>query len=167
MKIRVFLTSFFITLCTWGQEGCPCCTESYQAFDFWLGKWEVHLADGSPAGINQITKEQGGCMLREQWESAKGGLTGTSLNFYNKNLDQWEQIWVDSSGNVLKLKGGRVENRMVLSSEPHRNPEGKLIVNRITWTLESDGSLRQLWEVLENEKTIQVAFDGYYQRIKE
>lgn len=106
-------------------------------------------------------------MLREQWESAKGGLTGTSLNFYNKNLDQWEQIWVDSSGNVLKLKGGRVENRMVLSSEPHRNPEGKLIVNRITWTLESDGSLRQLWEVLENEKTIQVAFDGYYQRIKE
>lgn len=167
MKIRIFWILFWMSLSVWGQQECRCCDASYRAFDFWLGKWEVRLADGSPAGVNEITKEQGGCILREQWKSAKGGVTGTSLNFYNSSIDQWEQIWVDSSGNVLKLKGGPEGNQMRLASEPFKNAEGKLVVNRITWTPNPDGSVRQHWEVLEDGKVSQVLFDGYYRKVNE
>jgi len=41
------------------------------------------------------------------------------------------------------------------------------VVNRITWTPNDDGSVRQLWEVLnvtENKWTI--AFDGLYKKLK-
>jgi hypothetical protein len=167
MKTGIFLSLFLITLCTWAQEACPCCTEAHRAFDFWVGKWEVQLADGSPAGVNHIEKEQGGCVLREQWVSAKGGLTGTSLNFYNASTDKWEQVWVDSNGNALNLKGGLEGGRMVLSSEPAENAEGKLIVNRITWTPQPDGSVRQLWEVVTEGQVARAVFDGYYRKIDE
>ncbi|WP_445381600.1 hypothetical protein [Robiginitalea sp. IMCC43444] len=143
---------------------CPCCTENHRAFDFWIGQWEVELATGQPAGTNRIVRSQNGCVLQEFWSSASQGFTGTSLNFYNAAVGQWEQLWVDSSGNVLKLSGNRQGDQMILSSEPFLNAQGVSSVNRITWTLNKDGSVRQLWELLQDRKSVQVVFDGLYRK---
>lgn len=51
-------------------------------FDFWLGEWDVHMEDGLNAGVNSITKEQGGCVLIERWTSVRGG-SGISLNYFD------------------------------------------------------------------------------------
>lgn len=146
---------------------CPCCTPEFRSFDFWIGEWEVTLADGSPAGVNRIEKIQDGCVLQEHWESSRPGSTGTSFTFYNRETGQWEQLWLDNSGGVLKLKGGAQEGAITLASEPATGPDGVPVINRITWSLQEDGGVRQLWEVLRDGAVIQVLFDGYYRKIRE
>ena len=150
----------------WAQEGteCPCCSPEYRSFDFWIGEWEVTLADGSPVGTNHIESMQDSCLLQEHWKSARPGFTGTSFTYYNGESGQWEQLWVDNSGTILKLTGGRHGNAMVLASDPVPGPEGTSVINRITWTLAEDGSVRQLWEVLSDGDVVQVLFDGYYRK---
>jgi hypothetical protein len=147
------------------NSDCTCCTEAYREFDFWVGKWEVSLADGSIAGENLIERTQDGCALQESWTSARAGFTGTSLNFYNPRLGLWEQLWVDNSGTILKLKGKRKGNQMILSSDPLPGPDGMENINRITWTLLEDGRVRQLWELIQGENQRRVVFDGYYRKV--
>lgn len=146
-------------------DSCSCCSENHHAFDFWEGTWEVTNSDGTKAGTNTIEKIQGGCILKENWIGSSGS-TGTSLNFYNLKTAQWEQLWVDNSGAHLKLKGNRVGDTMILSSDEFRHTNGKVYKNRITWSLNEDGSVRQLWEVLEKEEVVNIAFDGLYRRIE-
>ncbi|WP_237561762.1 hypothetical protein [Flagellimonas algicola] len=145
-------------------DSCNCCTESHKAFDFWIGDWAVSNAtNGNPAGKSKITQEEGGCVIRENWTSATSGYTGTSLNFYNGVKERWEQLWIDNSGASLKLKGKRIGNQMILSSDPF-DKDGKMLTNRITWTANEDGTVRQLWEILEGEKVVNTAFDGIYKK---
>ncbi|NNE03708.1 MAG: hypothetical protein HKN52_11165 [Eudoraea sp.] len=142
---------------------CACCTENHKAFDFWIGTWEVTGVNGTLVGTNTIRKEQDGCVLRENWTGATGQYTGTSLNFYNTQTAQWEQLWIDNSGSPLKLKGNRIANQMILSSEPFKQADGKEYRNRIIWTLNKDKTVRQLWEVLNDADTpVNTLFDGLY-----
>jgi len=46
-------------------------------------------------------------VIKENWKSAKAGHTGTSTNFFNKETNQCEQLWIDNTGAHLKLKGNR------------------------------------------------------------
>jgi len=63
------------------EKAYPCAhLERLRAFDFWLGEWDVHLANGQFAGTNTITSAEKGCVLIERWESATGG-TGRSINY--------------------------------------------------------------------------------------
>ena len=169
-KFNIAIVLFLITfplLRAQEASDCPCCSQEFRGFDFWIGDWEVTLADGSPAGANRIEKIQDGCVLQEHWKSARQGFTGTSFTYFNRALGQWEQLWVDNSGSVLKLRGGLQGGAMVLSSEPAPGPEGSSMINRITWTLQEDGRVRQLWEMLKDEVVVQVLFDGYYRRTGE
>ncbi|MEM9363958.1 MAG: hypothetical protein AAGA43_15060 [Bacteroidota bacterium] len=161
--IPILLLFVFQTVKAQDSTSCPCCTKNHSAFDFWIGEWVVTNANGSPAGENIIQKQEQGCILRENWTSAKQGYTGTSINFYNQVSQQWEQLWVDNSGGFLKLKGNRVGNTMVMSSEEFIR-EGKTLKNRITWFKNEDGTVRQLWEVLEGKEVVSVLFDGLYKR---
>lgn len=146
------------------EESCACCTENHKAFDFWVGTWLVTNPDGSPAGSSTIVKSENECVIRENWTSAKAGYTGTSTNFYNQITGQWEQLWIDNTGAHLKLKGNRVGNQMILISDEIENATGEMNRNRITWTLNDDGTVRQLWEILRAEKVVSIAFDGLYEK---
>lgn len=143
---------------------CNCCTEKHSEFDFWIGTWTVTNPDGSLAGHNVIDKIQGNCILRENWTSAKGNFTGTSNNFYNYKAKQWEQIWIDNQGQSLHLKGNRAGNQMILQTDVANNKDGNPFYNRVTWTVNEDGSVRQYWETIANDKDITVAFDGLYKK---
>jgi len=167
MKYYILIAILFIT--GFGVEaqnsGCNCCSENHDDFDFWEGKWEVTNPDGTAAGMNTIVKMQDGCVLMENWVGAKGKYTGTSVNFYNNKTKQWEQLWVDNSGSYLKLSGKRTGNQMILRSEPFEGKDGKKYVNKITWTYNSDGTVRQLWEIYNNDTVVNVAFDGLYKKV--
>lgn len=165
-NLILILIILFPLLLVAQTNDCNCCSIKQKAFDFWVGTWQVTNVDGTPAGLNSIVKEEEGCVLRENWTSANASFTGTSLNFYNQNTKQWEQLWIDNSGNHLKLKGNRKDNQMVLSSEEFTHADGQKYVNRITWTINDDGTVRQLWETLQNKIVKQVVFDGLYRRTK-
>lgn len=154
----------FTSVSAQNTKPCNCCTEDSKAFDFWIGEWNVTNANnGAAAGTSKISREEGGCVIRENWISASSSYTGTSLNFYNAAEKQWEQLWIDNTGAHLKLKGKRVGDQMILSSDPFTK-DGQSLRNRITWTKNEDGTVRQLWEILEGDKVINTAFDGLYKK---
>ena len=146
------------------NETCNCCSEKHTEFDFWIGEWSVINPDGTEAGYNIIDKTQNNCMLRERWTSASEGYTGTSSNFYNAKTKQWEQIWIDNQGGTLHLKGTKVDNQMILKTEPEVNKDGDFFYHRLTWTDNPDGTVRQYWETIIQGKAIVVAFDGLYKK---
>ena len=166
MKNFIYLTLFLVfNISGFSQNNtCNCCTEKHTEFDFWIGLWNVTDSNGTKVGTNTIEKIQDNCTLRENWTSAKGNFTGTSYNFYNKDTNQWEQIWVDNQGGNLHLKGNRTGNQMILRSDELTNKEGQPFFHRITWTMNDDGSVRQLWETITNEKDVTIAFDGLYKK---
>ena len=142
-----------------------CVADQHRQFDFWLGQWTVS-AGGGHAGDSRIESILDGCVVLENWTGAKGS-TGKSFNSYNAQTGQWEQYWVDNQGTRLLLRGGLSGNAMVLTGQqvqPNAQ-SGKTQRERITWTPNADGSVRQLWETSTDDgQTWTVSFDGLYVR---
>lgn len=145
------------------QPPPDCSAPEHRQFDFWVGEWAVTDSTGTtPFGSNVITLEEGGCLLRERWTAAGGG-TGQSMNFYDRQRRQWEQLWVAKGGSILRLAGHLEGGRMVLEGDT-RTPAGA-VRNRITWSPEPDGRVRQLWSTsTDGGKTWKAGFDGWYRR---
>jgi len=143
----------------------PCASPEHRQFDFWVGDWNVKdTATGAPAGHNLITLEQGSCVLQEHWTDS-GGSTGTSFNIYYAGDKQWHQTWVDSTGLLLRLDGGLVDGKMVLTGK-RVNRAGKVVTDRIVWTPEPNGDVRQVWDYTADDgKTWLPVFDGTYVRV--
>jgi len=141
-----------------------CDTPDHRAFDFWLGSWTVTNADGSDAGTNVISKSQHGCLVSEVWASAKGGFTGTSMNFFHPKKKRWQQLWIDNAGGFLELHGQYSDRQMILRSDDLLNDQGQTIYHQISWTANEDGSVRQRWDTFSEGKVINTVFDGLYKQ---
>lgn len=162
-KILIFFAVVLFPALFFAQNDCKCCADENRQFDFWIGHWNVYNPDGELIGINKIEKIQAGCVLQESWESNKSNFTGTSYNYYNEKTRLWEQLWLDNKGGVLKLSGNRQGNEMVLSSKPDKNNVSS-VINRITWTLNRDGTVRQHWETSKDSLDWKTVFDGLYKK---
>lgn len=84
---------------------------------------------------------------------------------FNGQTAHWEQFWVDASGMRLILSGGFQGGAMVLEgAQAKADPKtGVVQRERITWTPNADGSVRQFWESSSDDgKTWTAAFDGLY-----
>lgn len=166
MNRLFFLASLLISplLLSAQSQSCPCCTENHRSFDFWIGEWEVYDQAGQTLlGTSVISLVEGGCVIQEEWTSATPGYTGRSLNLYERNSGTWRQYWIDVQGNLLQLEGGMEGSSMVMGNVvPARDtiPES---INRISWTPQEDGRVRQTWKTSsdsgENWTTL---FDGFY-----
>lgn len=132
-------------------------------FNFWIGEWTVTTPDGKVAGSNKIERVSNGNGLLENWTSARGG-HGKSLNAYNPTKKVWQQFWVGGDGMVLELSGGLNERGAMVMVGPSSAPN-QAELNRVTWTPNADGSVRQFWEVsTDGGTTWSVVFDGRYVR---
>ena len=143
-----------------------CGMPEFRQFDFWKGEWDVSSQD-KPAGRSRVEAILNGCALLENWRGASG-TEGKSLNTYNSATRRWEQYWVDGTGTPLHLTGGLVDGKMVLSgTQPKPNPQTGLTQHeRISWTHNADGSVRQFWETSNDDgKTWNVSFDGLYRKV--
>lgn len=136
-------------------------------FDFWLGEWEVTSPDGRRQGTSRVELVAQGYGVLEHWrdDPAAGNSHGSSLNAWNPQKKRWQQFWVGGSGTVLELGGGLDPNgRMVLEGEQADGERRWL--NRISWTPNTDGTVRQVWEQsLDKGQTWRPVFDGRYARM--
>jgi hypothetical protein len=140
----------------------PCASAEHRQFDFWLGEWEV-TANGKLAGTNRITRLYGDCGLREEYSTPRG-YVGSSFNLYDPARGVWHQTWVDNQGTLLLLDGGWKDGQMVLEGEKPA-AGGARQRDRIRWTPNADGTVRQLWEVsTDGGQSWTVAFDGLYRK---
>ena len=143
-------------------EAGPCAAAEHRQFDFWLGDWQVQRSNGTLAGINRITVEYGGCVIHERYATGRG-YSGESLNVYDATRKVWHQTWVDSNGLLLTLEGGWNGRAMTMEGESVQ-ADGTRSRQRIVWTPNSDGSVRQLWEAADGKGAWTVVFDGRYTR---
>lgn len=140
--------------------------EKFREFDFWIGEWEVHTADGRLAGHNVIEPAQHGCLLVESWTSAVHG-SGLSVNFLDHATGEWVQVWMDDGGGQINIRGGMTEDGMRL--EGHiQQADGSKAPFRGLWTPLPDGRVRQYFEQSADDgETWDAWFEGYYRRIGE
>jgi hypothetical protein len=70
---------------------------------------------------------------------------------------------VDSSGLLLTIEG-RWDGKSMVLEGLLPSAGGAPSRQRITWTPNADGSVRQLWEAQDEKGAWSVAFDGRYTR---
>lgn len=163
-SLIIVLTFFALADTVKAQTNCACCDETHKQFDFWVGEWIVLDSIGNKVGENQISKIEENCILLEHWKGVKGG-TGTSNNYYDKTDSTWNQLWIDSKGNILKLKGRLESGKMVLKSDMVKGKKNDSYYNQITWSQNEDGTVSQLWEKYhKKDKLVQTVFLGIYHR---
>lgn len=142
-------------------EGIP---EAGQ-FDFWVGRWEVRRPDGVLLGHSTITREEGGCAIREQWDG-NAGSSGSSLTFYLPSLGQWREVWVGSSGTHIDMTGGLVDDEMHLEGTIEYFEPEQVVAFRATWSIGAGGRVRQRMEQFDlATDSWNLWFDGVYRRV--
>ncbi len=142
-------------------EGIP----EASAFDFWLGRWEVRMPDGTLIGTNTITKRDGGCSIQERWEGA-GGSTGTSVSFYLPSRKEWRQVWTGSGGTLFDITGTAGNGTMHMEGTIEYVETDRVVAFRGTWTEGADGRVQQRMEEFDlAAQTWVVWFDGFYRRL--
>ena len=145
----------------------PCLEdEAFAQFDFWLGEWDVHDADGNLVGTNRIEKVLKGCLVTESWEGASG-FVGTSINFIDKASGEWVQVWNDASGGQIQIRGGLTDEGMRLVGTIHYVSNGKSFRFRGLWTPLEDGRVRQYFQQSEDGISWTTWFEGFYTRRQE
>jgi hypothetical protein len=173
-RFRMWVCAFVLTLpmeAAMAEQATPvatpptaCADPAFHAFDFWLGDWEVYNGD-KLIGHNSIRAIEQGCGLSESWRSASG-ITGVSYNAYDPADQHWHQFWVSAAGYVLRLRGNAdADGSMVMRGQLPNPKTGKMDQQRITWSRQPDGSVRQLWEASADGLEWSVSFDGNYRRV--
>jgi hypothetical protein len=166
LPVAVALGLSVLAACAAYGQGSPapptCDAAEHRQFDFWVGEWDVRDPSGQVVGTNSITSSYDGCLLVERWEGA-GGSAGTSQNFFHRVDGKWHQNWIDSrAAGPLWLVGGLdARGAMVMTdADPSASP-----LNRITWSPNPDGTVRQHWEQsTDSGATWATVFDGLYAR---
>lgn len=148
------------------KNAYPCLNSpNYRHFDFWLGEWNV-LVNGNKVGENSITMAQGGCAIHENYITA-GNYAGQSINFYDPIDKKWHQHWVGSGGDVYNYLETKRTPGLLQFESKFMGPRGNISLSRLTFTLNPDGTVRQLFEGSTDEgKTWTASFDGLYQKKK-
>lgn len=147
----------------YGQER-PCTAPEYRQFDFWIGEWAV-FQDEQRVGTNRISRTAGSCALLEQWESVRGTL-GTSINFYDPQSGEWNQLWVGEGGGlILRMHGAFADGQMMLGTDRTRETPDGDVYDRIRWY--QDGKdVMQIWEVSPDRQDWEPIFRGTYRRVE-
>jgi hypothetical protein len=138
-------------------------TPEYRQFDFWVGDWDVFNPSGRRVGTNKVVRLQDGCIVEENWESARGG-SGQSFNFYNPVTKRWHQSYMDSEGDNWMMDGEYRDGALRFEGFIYSPPNSKVQV-RMTFTDLGPDKVRQTAETsADNGKTWKPVWDGLYVR---
>ncbi|HLG40279.1 MAG TPA: hypothetical protein VI461_11455 [Chitinophagaceae bacterium] len=144
----------------------------FRQFDFWIGNWEAFAPNGNKGGDSKISVMLDSCVILEEWTSAntQQGLiySDKSFNMYNIATKQWQQTWVDNTGNTTEfLRGEGKDGKIIYYADNVVDAKGKAFMRRLTFTKLSDDKVRQLGERSDDGgKTWTAEYDLEYRRRK-
>ena len=168
ISTAVFLVMTATCFCQNILTSKPCTTNSiYRFFDFWIGDWDAYGKNGK-AGESHISVILDSCVILEEWTSSQPGYAGKSFNSYNPVSRMWQQTWVDNKGGVTNYVHSNWEkDKMVVTTENEKQPDGTMKMQRITFTRLDDDRVRQFGEVsADGGLSWAVSFDLEYRRRK-
>ena len=108
------------------QPGTRCATEPHRQLDFWIGEWNVFNAQQEQVARSQIESIISGCGLSEKYQ-ADSGYSGTSLNQFDEDGNQWQQFWLDSNGESIHFNGHFNDNTMTFDAYGFEDQRGSYI----------------------------------------
>jgi hypothetical protein len=167
---NLFAVISFMAFATSGiaQDSCACCTRDHRAFDFWVGQWEVVDSLNTRLGKNTVSIQQNGCVIQELWTSSRGGFSGTSYSYFDRQDSTWNQVWVDNQGGVLNLKGGKKADGSIAMKSALADGGSGLVANAVKWERLPSGNVLQTWSVVdEHGQELKIVFRGIYQKVNE
>jgi len=140
-----------------------CADPDRRGFDFWLGSWDVFDPKGNQLGSNEISAEQGGCVLVERWRGTPGD-TGQSINYYDASRRIWHQLWTAGNGTVTRYEGTLVDGVMTFEGTQVLR-DGTALPLRMTFTPQADGTVVQrIEQTADGGATWTVSFEGTYRK---
>lgn len=114
----------------------------HRQLDFWLGEWRVLGAEGQELGTSRIGVRDGGCVIEEEWTSARGGGSGIGLSFVDGEDGRWRQVWVGSTGTVVRYEG-ELEGGAMRFQGRTTAADGTASLSRAVLEPTGDGRVRQ------------------------
>jgi len=150
----------------------PCSNPEFRQFDFWIGEWEAFGTNGKKAGDSKISLILDSCIILEEWTSAsmQQGLryAGKSFNTWNSGLKEWQQTWVDNTGNTTAFTHGKFEGRkIVFTTDAYPFSKDTMAIRRLTFFDLGKDKVRQLGEITKDKGTTWTAeYDLEYRRKK-
>lgn len=105
----------------------------------------MRTSQGVLAGELRFESRLGGCAIVGRWAGAQGGHGEVTLAF-DRNERRWHQLYVADDGWVLRFSG-RFEGQALVMTGLNTFADGRSGLQRMTWSLLPDGSLRQFWEL--------------------
>jgi hypothetical protein len=122
-----------------------CSAPEQRALDFFLGTWRVTNAQGQLMGHSRYALRAQGCALLEEWYGARGGRS-IALVYYDTANQRWLRQNIAAGFREVDFPGQAISNGARFSGPV---TGGKHL--RVTWTLESDGSLALTDEVSSDQ----------------
>lgn len=130
--------------------------------DFWVGEWRVVGSEDQLLGHNRISKRHGGCVIEEAWTSGRGGGSGESLNFVDPSDGRWRQVWVGSTGTVIRYEGELRDGAMRFQGSAV-TADGTEALSRMVLEPLEGGRVRQRIERSDDDgETWETTFLGTY-----
>ena len=144
-----------------------CTAPEHRQFDFWIGEWRVFVTQqpDRQVGVSLIEGVYNGCGIRENWQPFSLQ-TGGSLSNFDPASGRWHQLWIGSDPGHVEFDGGFADGKMVLTGFwPNVNGPGQDGLIRMTYSVNDDGSVRQLGEIsTDHGLTWGPSFDFLYRR---
>jgi len=95
-------------------------------------------------GFNKITKIESDCILRENWKSVVSSIPVPVITFTTGMKKSWKHTWIGSDGVTLEVKGVFKDRKMAMIGDEYQDEKGNRIINKITWYLNPDSTVRQV-----------------------
>jgi tetratricopeptide (TPR) repeat protein len=149
------------------EKPCLYAAESRQ-FDFWVGEWRVVQTgtDAPQVGTSHIDQIHNGCVILENWTSARSPYAGQSFNTYNSSLKRWEQFWVDNQGGTIFFYGQLNGNVMDYWTDDLPQNDGKKLRRHLQFFNLDANTMRQFSQGSnDGGKTWFVEYDFTYHRV--
>ena len=122
-----------------------CNAADYRQFDFALGSFTLRTAKGVLAGTLRFEKKLDGCAIVGHWSGAQGGHGEVAL-YFDRSDRRWHQLYIADDGWVLRFSG-RFAGQALVMTGLNTFADGRRGLQRMTWSMLPDGSLRQFWEL--------------------
>lgn len=137
----------------------------HRQLDFWVGDWRVLGSEGQELGTSRITSRAAGCLIVEEWRSARGGGSGLGTSFVDGEDGRWHQVWVGSTGTVVRYEGALRDGAMRFQGRTVA-ADGTVSLSRATLEPVGEGEARRVRQRVERSSdggtTWTLYFDGVY-----